>query len=148
MKEVGEMSWKRFVMLGSSLSIVLLLLAQPVVAQQPAKTPAKPIKLTWLSFVPKTNVLVPNFQKMFVDRVNERAKGELIIDFRGGPEVIEAFDQGKAIQQGIVDIALPPVGFYEAIAPGIGGAMLTELTPTEERRPGGGYDYLLELHKK
>ncbi len=85
---------------------------------------------------------------MFIDRINQRAKGELVIDFRGGPEVIAAFDQGKAVQQGAVDIALPPVGFYEAIAPGIGGAMLTQLTPEEERRPGGAYDYLVELHKK
>jgi len=108
----------------------------------------KQITLNWISFVPKTNVLTKNFQSMFVDRINEKAKGELFLKFRGGPEVISAFDQGKAVAQGIVDIALPPIGFYEAIAPGIGGAMLTQLKPYEERRPGGAYDYLVELHKK
>jgi len=138
------MSRKRLLISIGSMFIVLALMVFPVQAQQKSQ----PINLSWISFVPTTNVLVKNFQKLFVDRVNERAKGELVIKFRGGPEVIAAFDQGKAVQQGIVDIALPPVGFYEALAPGIGGAMLTQVSLEEERRPGGGYDYLVELHKK
>lgn len=138
------MKRKGLVMLVSSIGLVLVLMALPV----SAKSPTKPIKFNWISFLPKTDVLTKNFQQMFIDRVNKRAKGELVINFRGGPEAIGAFDQGKAVQQGIVDIAIPPVGFYEAMAPGIGGAMLTQLSPEEERRPGGGYDYLVELHKK
>jgi TRAP-type C4-dicarboxylate transport system substrate-binding protein len=136
------MNRKLFVTSLTCAVIIFALLVFPVHAQK------KPINLNWISFVPKTNVLVKNFQTLFVDKVNEKAKGELVIKFRGGPEVIAAFDQGKAVAQGIVDIALPPVGFYEALAPGIGGAMLTQVSLEEERKPGGGYDYLVELHKK
>jgi TRAP-type C4-dicarboxylate transport system substrate-binding protein len=148
MREEEKMNKKRSRLLLISLCLFLLSMVLPELAQQPANAAAKPIKLTWLSFVPKTNVLTKNFQEMFIDKINERAKGELVIEFRGGPEVIAAFDQGKAVQQGVVDIALPPIGFYEAIAPGIGGAMLTQVTPDEERRPGGAYDYMVGLHKK
>ena len=137
------MNKKRVLISLTSITIIFALLAFPVQAQK-----SKPITLSWISFVPKTNVLTKNFQAMFVDKVNEKAKGELFIKFRGGPEVIGAFDQGKAVSQGIVDIAIPPVGFYEAIAPGIGGAMLTQFKPYEERKPGGAFDYLAELHKK
>jgi TRAP-type C4-dicarboxylate transport system substrate-binding protein len=137
------MNKKKILISLTCMSIILTLLVFPVQAQK-----SKPVQLSWISFVPKTNVLTKNFQAMFIDKVNEKAKGELFIKFRGGPEVIGAFDQGKAVAQGIVDIAVPPVGFYEAIAPGIGGAMLTQITPDEERRPGGAFDYLVELHSK
>lgn len=137
------MNKKSYFILLTCMVLFFALMSFPVQAQK-----TKPITLSWISFVPKTNVLTKNFQAMFVDKVNEKAKGELVINFRGGPEVIGAFDQGKAIAQGIVDIGVPPVGFYEAIAPGIGGAMLTQYRPDEERRPGGAFDYLVKLHSK
>ncbi len=148
MKEDKKMKRKGLVVLVSSVCLILVLMALPVYAQQSSKSSTKPIKLNWISFVPKTNVLVRNFQTLFIDKVNQGSKGQLIINYRGGPEVMGAFDQGKAVQQGIIDIAIPPVGFYEALAPGIGGAMLTQVSVDEERKPGGGYDYLVELHKK
>jgi TRAP-type C4-dicarboxylate transport system substrate-binding protein len=108
---------------------------------------AGPIQLNWAAFVPNTNPPASGVQQLFIDKVNERAKGELVIKYRGGPETIPPFDLGKAVQKGVVDIGMAPVGFYEPIAPGIGGAQLTQLTLEEERKPGGGYDYLNELHR-
>jgi len=88
------------------------------------------------------------FQTEFIDKVNERANGQLVIDYRGGPEVIVAFDQGKAIKDGITDIGNLPVGFYEPLVPGVGGAMLTRISLEEEMKPGGAFDYLVEMHKQ
>jgi TRAP-type C4-dicarboxylate transport system substrate-binding protein len=110
---------------------------------------AAPIELNWVSLVSKdNNVEMQAFDRAFIQRVNERAKGELFIKYRGGPETIPAFDQGKAVQKGVVDISNLPVGFYEPLVPGVGGAMLTQISLEEERKPGGAYDYLNELHKK
>lgn len=109
---------------------------------------AKPIELNWVSFSAKNTVTVINIQREFIDKINQAAKGELTIKYRGGPETIAAFDQGIAIKKGVVDISAVPIGFYEAIVPGVGGAMLTQFTPAEERRPGGAYDFMVEIHKK
>ena len=109
---------------------------------------AGPIELNWVSVLPKNNPETKAFQKFFVDRVNELAKGELFIKYRGGPEVMAPPNIAPGVKKGVVDIATIFVGFYEAIVPGIAAAMLTELTPYEERKPGGAYDFMLEHHKK
>ena len=108
---------------------------------------AGPIELNWAAFVPNTRPPASGVQRLFIDKVNESAKGELFIKYRGGPETIPPFDLGKAVQKGVVDLGMAPVGFYEPIAPGIGGASLTRLTLGEERKPGRGYDCLNDLHK-
>ena len=109
---------------------------------------SKPIELNWVGFTAKNTTTVINIQREFIDKVNQALKGEVNIKFRGGPETIAAFDQGQAVKKGVVDISAVPIGFYEAIVPGVGGAMLTQLTPWDERKPGGAYDYLVEIHKK
>lgn len=109
---------------------------------------AQQIELNWVSFIPKQDPSVDGVVRAFINRVTQRAKGELVFKYRGGPETMAGFDQGKAVQKGIVDMSIVPVGFYEPLAPGIGGAMLTQVSLEEERKPGGGYDYLNELHKK
>ena len=109
---------------------------------------ADQITLNWASMLPKTASETVALQKFFFDKVNEKAKGQLLINFRGGPEVIGQFDLGAAVQKGVIDIAMVSVGFYEALVPGNGAAMLSELTPQEERKPGGAYSYLDEMHQK
>jgi TRAP-type C4-dicarboxylate transport system substrate-binding protein len=145
-KEDKKMKGKGFTVLTGSLFLTALLVLLGL-----AKTDAaagKPIELNWVSFTAKSTVTVINIQRDFIDRVNKSANGELIIKYRGGPETIAAFDQGRAVKKGSVDISAVPIGFYEAIVPGVGGAMLTQLTPEEERKPGGAYDYMVEIHKK
>jgi TRAP-type C4-dicarboxylate transport system substrate-binding protein len=98
--------------------------------------------------LPKTAPQIIDFREMFIEKVNERAKGEMVINYRGGPEIIGQYDLGVAVQTGIVDLAVNALGFYEPLVPGIGAAMLSTRTPQEERAPGGAYYYLVELHKK
>ena len=109
---------------------------------------AQQIEISWVSFIPKEDPSVDGVVRGFINRVTPKAQGGLVFKYRGGPETMAAFDQGKAVQKGIVDISIVPVGFYEPLAPGVGGAMLTQVSLEEERKPGGGYDYLNELHKK
>lgn len=107
---------------------------------------AKEITLNWASFLPKNNPETKSFQKLFIDRVNERTKGELFIRYRGGPESIPPTDLGSAVQSGVIDIATTIVGFYESIVPGVGALMLTELTLEEERQSSALTAYLEKLH--
>ena len=109
---------------------------------------ADQIVLNWAGMQAKSASETVALQKLFFDKVNEKAKGQMVINYRGGPEVIGQFDLGSAVQKGVIDIAMVSVGFYEALVPGNGAAMLSELTPQEERRPGGAYYYLDEIHQK
>ena len=91
---------------------------------------------------------------MFVDRVNERAKGRLKLNYVGGPEAIPAFQLFEATRSGVVDVS-SGVGSYFSSTVAEGDAMkLSQVTPTEERANGtyalmkkvladkGGVEYL------
>ncbi|MEW6667325.1 MAG: TRAP transporter substrate-binding protein DctP [Thermodesulfobacteriota bacterium] len=114
--------------------------------QMPAK-PEKTFKLTWISTFPKTHSVTVGFQKGFVDKAVELSKGRLVFDHKGGPETIPFADTGKAIQNKVVDMGICSVGYFEQIAPGMGGAILREISLEEERKPGGAFDYMVELCK-
>jgi len=81
----------------------------------------------------------------FIDRVNERAKGELVIDYLGGPEVIPTFEQPEAIKSGVVDMIYTSPSFYSAAMPEGRAWMLSEIMPVEERARGF-VDYVEKLH--
>ena len=74
-------------------AVILMLLAGVVLncAPEPTPMPTQPITLkalTWTS--PQSETWV---REMVYDKINERAKGELVIDYIGGPEAIPASDQ-------------------------------------------------------
>jgi len=108
----------------------------------------QPIKLGWIAFLPENHENVKNIQATFVDKVNELANGRLVIEWRGGPETFAANDIGSAVQSGVADIGFIYYGAYESVVPGVNAGLLTEITPEEERKPGGAYDYMLELHQE
>jgi TRAP-type C4-dicarboxylate transport system substrate-binding protein len=108
----------------------------------------KPITLDFVSFVPLANKVEYQFLKdEFIDKVNERAKGELIINVRGGPEVIAPFDLGVAVQKGTIDMATIPTAFFESLVPGADSTKLSIYTAWEERE-NGIYEYIRDIYKK
>ncbi len=108
---------------------------------------AKPITLNLVSFVPKTNIHFQKWSELFVDKINKRANGELVIKYRGGPEIISPFDLGMSVSKGINDMALISTTFYTSLVPGADTNRFSELTTAEERK-NGTYDLLQELHAK
>ncbi len=115
----------------------------------PAPAPApkpEPIVLKGLAFLPPDRDTVIGL-KTFADRVNEKAKGELIIDVIGGPEVIGMFDQPEAVKDGTIDIILTPTAFYGTIVPEGLVLPVSEYEAWEERE-NGFYDWLNDLHKE
>jgi len=127
---------------------VLVLTTSLVWAQPQTKgEPKKPYKITWISAFPKTHSVTVGFQKGFVEKVTELSQGRLVFDHKGGPETVPFPDTGKAIQNKVVDMGFSAVGNYEQMAPGVGGAILREISFEEERKPGGAFDYLVSLCK-
>lgn len=107
---------------------------------------AAEIKLYWVSFLPRSLPETRDFQTLFVDKVNERAKGKLKIIYRGGPEAIPPTDVANAVQKGIIDMCTTTVGWYEAVVPGVGALMLSDYTPQEERTNTAFMNYVEKLH--
>ena len=108
---------------------------------------AKPVTINLVSFVPKMNISYRGWAPLFVDKVNERAKGELIIKYRGGPEVIAPFDLAKAVGSGVTDMAILTTGFYSSVVPGASMMIYSKIS-TEDERANGTYALQRKMHAK
>ena len=157
------MKGKRLLMLISVVCLALAILAMPfmVACAKPAPAPApapgpapapapapapgpEPITLKLVSFLPPPVMYGAGLSTAwFVDRVNSRAKGELVIDWIGGPEVVPMFEQFDACAEGVVDIYQGPGSHYEPRIPHVAVLGINPLTPKEERETGL-YDFLNE----
>ncbi len=157
------MKKKKLLTLLGGICLVLILAALPFLAAcaapapAPAPTPtptptptplppAEPYVIKSVSiFNPPSAALVSYFE--LIDRVNERAKGELIIDHIGGPEVLPPFDQAIAVKRGVIQMAFVFQGAYAGIVPEGAVVYASRLTLAEERERGV-IDLLREVHAK
>lgn len=86
-----------------------------------------------------------NFQR-FIEEVNERGKGVVQIEYRGGGgKVMNPFQLGDAIRTGVVDIGNLPGAFYTKLLPEADVMKLSDFTIKEERE-NGGWAFMNELH--
>ena len=72
-----------------------------------------------------------------VDDINERGKGIVQIEVRGGPEAIGMFQQPAAVRDGVVDMVHTPGSFYGANVPEIDAMVASRVTPMDARENGG-----------
>jgi len=79
-------------------------------APTPAPTPT-PIKLSMLGFQPDAAMKDYGYF-LFIDRVNELSNGELVIEHKGGPEIVKSTEQFHAVRSGVVDLNLSPYITY------------------------------------
>jgi len=82
-----------------------------------------------------------------IDRINERCKGELIIECLGGPEVIPSMQQPEAVRKGVVDMCVILPTMYPGLNPAFNLISDAELGAVEQRE-SGAYDFINELHKE
>ena len=80
------------------------------------------------------------FMKTFVDPLNAK-KGDVHIQYLGGPEVTPFKEQGPALKRGLIDMILCPAAYYgglfgEARLPG------AQTTPIAEIRKNGAWDMM------
>ncbi|MFC2013765.1 TRAP transporter substrate-binding protein DctP, partial [Chloroflexota bacterium] len=84
---------------------------------------------------------------MFMERLNERANGELVIDYLGGSEIIPMGEQPTAVRKGVVDITMISAHQYADMVTASNVVQLSRISPQEERE-SGFFAYLQDLHMK
>jgi len=148
---------KKLFLLFGSISLALMLVALPFTGGC-APTPEEevippeeevviePTVLTMVTILPKSDRGMTQVHA-FVEFIEEQSDGELVIDWLGGPEVIDMFAQAEAAQMGVVDIALTPGAFYLGLVPAAEVLGFSNLN-NQEQRESGGYDLMLEYHKE
>jgi TRAP-type transport system periplasmic protein len=107
---------------------------------------AKPIEIRAVSYAP---VDAPDNDglKMFIERVNKRAKGELVLKFLGGPEVVSPFDLASMASKGLIDMGFNTGDFYLGDVPG--AETITWRTQTAaQMRKNGLHRLFQKLHEK
>lgn len=100
-----------------------------------------------VAFIPKNHPLMSQ-TIVWVDIINKELAGKVKINYVGGPEVIPGLQQVEAVRKGVIDIAFNPTAYYQNILPEGGAFILSKYTPTEERKPGGFYDFMVKRHEK
>lgn len=113
-------------------------LAAVLIALVPGVALAQAIELKVASSFPRNSIWETGFF-MFVDRVNERGKGKVKLNYVGGPEAIPAFQLFDAVRGGIVDVASGVGSYFSSVVPEGDALKLSQLTPAEERA-NGTYD--------
>ncbi|MBM4340114.1 MAG: hypothetical protein FJ110_11295, partial [Deltaproteobacteria bacterium] len=63
--------------------------------------PSQAVELKMTTFLPKDDVNHTAWWA-FVEEVNKKSKGDLVIKFIGGPEAVPAFKQFEAMRTGVV----------------------------------------------
>jgi TRAP-type C4-dicarboxylate transport system substrate-binding protein len=129
----------------ASISLILVLAALPFMTACAAPAPTETIVLKAISFLGKTSAGADGFRE-YIRRVNEAAKGELIIDWLGSKEVIATKDQDEAVRTGVIDLGLLASTYYGRQVPELATYFVMPFNDQEEIEYGF-YDYINEKHK-
>ena len=79
----------------------------------------------------------------YMERVNERGKGIVKIDYIGGPEATPPSRQAAALTRGIIDVLHAPSSFYAGSVKEV-DVLLGVNRPVSELRTNGAFDLLNE----
>ena len=116
-----------------------------IVLNSSASARSKTLKA--VSFLPKDHPLCAMLNE-WVDEVNSECKETMRLNWLGGSEVIPGFDQAEALQNNIVQVIFTPTAYYAPLAPEVNAFSLSQYTTSEERKPGGLYEYMDKRHQK
>lgn len=74
--------------------------------------------------------------ELFLEEIEKSFDGRLKIDFKGGEEAIDPFEQPDAVRNGVVDIVFTGSTYPEGVVPVAPAMEGSLLTPAEEREQG------------
>ena len=84
----------------------------------------------------------------YMEEVNRRAKGKVVINFKGAREVVPTFDQPEALVRGVFDVWYGALNYWAGVVkPGY----VTELSPLEPPDGGPGnalHDFMVKMYEK
>jgi len=150
MKQLSRLVASSFLALTLLSSLPLAAYASPFLGVTPAlAAAAEPAKQTTLKLVTFLPSVLPKvkIQLQMIDKINDRAKGELVIKYIGGPDVIKPFELANAVKTGVVDIGILPGGFFPGLVAAANVTQYSQLTVAEERKRGV-WDYMRPLYEK
>jgi len=127
------------------LCVVFVLCISFMVVGAPASAAPKVLKAVGYRVMDTTQLSMVAY-KIFIDKFNERAKGEIRINYLGGPEVIPPGEQMNALSKGVVQLLVTP-GYHTSIVPEVDAILLSDITPLQQREVGFN-DVMAEIHKK
>ncbi len=122
----------------------MVLLAAAALAPLGASAQETTLKL--VSAFPENSVYVKHLSG-WMQKFNAEGKGTLQINFIGGPKAIPTFEVGKAVSNGVVELAMSTGAFYTNLMPEADALKLAQNTAAEQRR-NGAYDYINEVWSK
>ncbi|MBW2022528.1 MAG: TRAP transporter substrate-binding protein DctP [Deltaproteobacteria bacterium] len=128
-----------------SFLVLVLALVVGSLLYTPAVAGQKVLKA--VSFLPKNHMLCSQIH-VWVKQVNDACKGDLKINWVGGPEVIPPFEQAEALRKGVIQVGFLPAAYYKALLPEADAISLSRMNFAEERKPGGLWEYMVRRHKK
>jgi len=118
-----------------ALAAAMLLAAAPVSAQEAT--------LRLVSAFAENSYYVQHLQK-WITKFNAEGKGNLQINFIGGPKAIPTFEVGNAVKTGVVDIGLSTGAFYTNVMPESDFLKLSQIAVAEQRK-NGAFDYINQV---
>ena len=118
-----------------ALAAATLLAAAPVSAQETT--------LRVVSAFAENSYYVQHLQK-WITKFNAEGKGNLQINFIGGPKAIPTFEVGNAVKTGVVDIGLSTGAFYTNVMPESDFLKLSQISVAEQRK-NGAFDYINQV---
>jgi TRAP-type C4-dicarboxylate transport system substrate-binding protein len=110
--------------------------AAPVAAQE--------VTLRAVSFL-RLDIAEADWIKDWANTINQEGKGLVQVRIVGGPEVMNPFELGNAIKNGVIDVAQMPPSYYQGLFPGAQALLLAGKSPVEQRK-SGAFDYVNELY--
>lgn len=87
------------------------------------------------------------YVRYFIEPVNKKGKGRIVLNFRGGPEVMPPNKQAIAVGRGALDMTHSPGGYYDGVLPECNLVRLSDMSPAEIRQ-NGAFDKLDQAHQK
>jgi TRAP-type C4-dicarboxylate transport system substrate-binding protein len=104
---------------------------------------AQETTLRLVSAFAENGYYVLHLQK-WITKFNAEGKGNLQINFIGGPKAIPTFEVGNAVKTGVVDIGLSTGAFYTNVMPEADFLKLTQISVAEQRK-NGAFAYINQV---
>src|SRR3954452_14036744 len=126
------------------MKLKAMLLAACAAVAVAAPAVAQVVTLRAVSFL-RLDIAEADWIKDWADTINKEGKGLVQVRIVSGPEVMNPFELGNAIKNGVIDIAQMPRSYYQGLFPGAQALILAGKSPVEQRK-NGAYDYVNELY--
>jgi TRAP-type C4-dicarboxylate transport system substrate-binding protein len=132
--------------LETTMNKALKLLVGAILGASAVTVSAQEVTLRMVSAFAENSYYVTLLNK-WIAKVNAEGKGNVQINFIGGPKAIPTFEVGNAVKTGVVDLGLSTGAFYTNVMPESDFLKLTQI-PIAEQRKNGAFAAINEVWNK